>query len=270
MSELSVELRRDGVSEWLVDAVAKIARGGPDVIGGLLVAVGDPITHEGTRTTSRTHFVERDGNGRPRIDALAERLTQKVMDYCIPRSRINEAIEEMRLTKSSAAFVRLTVEARSLFVTMKNSGEGGELLLYLLLEEVLGIPQILCKMPLKTNTQMHYHGTDGIHAKVLENGNLALYWGEAKIHATVTSAIDTCFASIAPFLTDGVVGSASRDLLLLRDNLDAGTEELTAALVRYFEEGPGRFQAVSATSSLSFSTGLRNPRVLRGRSFKLS
>jgi hypothetical protein len=32
----------------------------------------------------------------------------------------------------------------------------------------------------------------------------------------------------------------------------------------------GRFQAVSATSSLSFSTGLRNPRVLRGRSFKLS
>jgi hypothetical protein len=32
----------------------------------------------------------------------------------------------------------------------------------------------------------------------------------------------------------------------------------------------GRFQAVSATSSLSFSTGLRNPRVFRGRSFKLS
>jgi transposase len=34
--------------------------------------------------------------------------------------------------------------------------------------------------------------------------------------------------------------------------------------------GEGRFQAVSATSSLSFSTGLRNPRVFRGRSFKLS
>jgi hypothetical protein len=30
---------------------------------------------------------------------------------------------------------------------------------------------------------------------------------------------------------------------------------------------PGRFQAVSATSLLSFSTGLGYPRVVRGRSF---
>jgi hypothetical protein len=55
-----------------------------------------------------------------------------------------------------------------------------------------------------------------------------------------------------------------------RTRADASTkfeqlEELLAEI-----EFDGRFQAVSATSSLSFSTGLRNPRVLRGRSFKLS
>jgi GNAT superfamily N-acetyltransferase len=40
--------------------------------------------------------------------------------------------------------------------------------------------------------------------------------------------------------------------------------------IAFYRSIGGRFQAVSATSSLSFSTGLRNPRVFRGRSFKLS
>jgi hypothetical protein len=83
---------------------------------------------------------------------------------------------------------------------------------------------------------MHVHGSDGIHGKVLSNGKLALYWGESKLHATPKSAIDSCFESIAPFLAEGMEGAAKRDLYLIRDNLDAGAEEVTAALIRYFSD----------------------------------
>lgn len=231
------KLRADGVSDWLVQAVANMARGKPDVVSGLLVSVSDPVIPAGTKTSCRTHFVKKDGNGKPRVDALVEVLAQKAIDYCIPRSRINEAHMVMQTTNSTADFVRLSEEARNLFTTLATSGEGGELLLYTLLEEVLRIPQILCKMPLKTSSQMHVHGSDGVHAKVLGNGNLALYWGESKLHAKVNSAIDDCFESVRPFLVDGLDGAAKRDLLLVRDNLDAGTEELTAALIRYFSQG---------------------------------
>ncbi|WP_223252149.1 Hachiman antiphage defense system protein HamA [Paracoccus mutanolyticus] len=47
-----------------------------------------------------------------------------------------------------------------MFTDLKSSGEGGELLLYLLTERFLGLPQILCKMSLKTSA--HYHGADGV------------------------------------------------------------------------------------------------------------
>jgi Cap4 SAVED domain len=44
------------------------------------------------------------------------------------------------------------------------------MLLYLLLEVELGIPQLLCKTPLKTNPEVHYHGVDGVHGKVTDTG----------------------------------------------------------------------------------------------------
>ena len=61
---------------------------------------------------------------------------------------------------------------------LERSGEGGELPLYLLLEMLLGLPQLLCKMPLKTSAETHLHGVDGVHGKLLPSGDLALYWGE--------------------------------------------------------------------------------------------
>lgn len=224
------------VPGWLTAAVERMARGTADNLDGLLVSVGEAVTLGGTRATCRCHFVERDGNGRPRLHALAQRLAAGVLDYCIPRSRIAEAAAYLAATGSSHKLVRLAEEARELFTTQQKSGEGGELLLYTLLESVLRIPQILCKMPLKTNTNMHIHGTDGIHAKVLSSGCLALYWGESKLHADVHSAIDDCFDSVAPFLLDSGGGVAERDLLLVRDNLDAGAAEVTEALIRYFSE----------------------------------
>lgn len=200
MVEVQDQLRQAGVDDWLVNAVSDMVRGCAKSFDGLLIEVGNPKIHLNTLTTSRTHFVVKNGNGNPRIEDLAKVLSERVIDYCIPRSRIKEAEAVLRETGSSSAFFRLGTEARDLFSRMQRSGEGGELLLYALLEYIIGAPQILCKMALKTNSQMHVHGSDGVHAKFLPNGNLALYWGESKLHANPSSAIDSCFKSIEPFL----------------------------------------------------------------------
>jgi hypothetical protein len=132
--------------------------------------------------------------------------------------------------------LQLQREAKDLFTNIENSGEGGELLLYALLEISLGLPQILCKMPLKTNPNVHYHGVDGVHAKALPDGTLAVYWGEAKLYGKVNEAIDAAFSSLCPILLDPGDGAAKRDVLLLRDRADTGDAQLTEALVRYFTE----------------------------------
>src|ERR1700722_4435110 len=148
-------------AQWLIEAVAELSQREPDSLAPILKEVGAPVTLSGTKASCRCHFVSRDANGQPRVKVLVEALARQVQNYCIPRSRIEEASRYLQRTKSTERFSALEHEARDLFVKADRSGEGGELLLYLLLEVVLALPQLLCKMPLKTSSEMHVHGVDG-------------------------------------------------------------------------------------------------------------
>jgi len=190
---------------------------------------------KGTSATCRTHFVVCGSDGKPRVEELTHRLAGEVTDFCIPRSRIEEAAQAFAKHGSTLPFTRLQEEARGLFTSLKNSGEGGELLLYMLLETVLRVPQVLCKMPLKTSAQMHVHGADGVHALAKDDGGLALYWGESKLYADVASAVRECLESLAGFLLGGSE-VRRRDMLLLRDHASLTDPDLTTALRAFFTE----------------------------------
>jgi hypothetical protein len=115
---------------------------------------------------------------------------------------------------------------------LERSGEGGELLLFALAEKLLRLPQLICKMSLKTNTRMHIHGADGLHAGVDdETGKLVLYWGESKIYGDVVAAVRDCLASLAPMLQDHE--ASKRDLQLLQRHLDVDNEALEDALKKF-------------------------------------
>ncbi|WP_211103575.1 DUF1837 domain-containing protein [Azospirillum sp. TSA2s] len=79
----------------------------------------------------------------------------------------------------------------------QRTGEAGELLLYLLTEWILGAPQIIAKMSLKTSAQMPVHGSDGIHVRFdAKTRRLILYSGEAKFYSDIGQAIKSAVASI--------------------------------------------------------------------------
>lgn len=229
MTEFEVESLED-----LRNRVDALVRGNLGQFESSLVSHGEPGGVDGTKSTLRCHFIRSDGNGLPRVAAFARQLAREVIFHCIPRSDIaalsdlddpNDRIRELS---------RLHASARDLFTTnQENSGEGGELLLYALLEQGLGVPQILRKMSLKTNTNVQVHGTDGVHAKVLESGVLALYWGEAKIYTDLSSALTDCFESIAPYLQGK---AADQDLWLLRHYADLGDKDLTDRVIQYFDD----------------------------------
>ncbi len=111
------------------------------------------------------------------------------------------------------------------------------MLLYLLAERFLQIPQVLCKMDLKTDSHMHYHGADGVYASVNDDGIIKLFWGESKVYSDPTSAIRDCLSSLAPFLveTDHEGADRERDLVLLSDKADLSDPDLTAAFRKYFD-----------------------------------
>jgi Cap4 SAVED domain len=223
---------------WFVESLQRLARGEPNDLVPYLVPFDVEIGSAGTRTTLRTHILARDGNERLRVKALTEYLAEQIVDYCMPRSRILEAQRAYDRNGSTGPLLALQREAKRLFTDIANTGESGELLVYVLLERLLAIPQLLCKMNLKTNARVHVHGADGAHVQVLDNGRLGLYWCESKLYKDFASAIRECFGSISPYLLDDGGGASTRDLMLLNSYLDTGSAELDEALVKLLTNDP--------------------------------
>lgn len=182
-----------------------------------------------TQLVFHCHVINLNGNGQVRLADLINHLTDSLLDYAIPRSSIAAAAAHRDATGSTRKLMELAREARDLFTSLKKSGEGGELLLYLLAEEVLKLPQLLCKMDLKTSSNVHFHGADGLHVGIGASGKLALYWGESKVYKTFSGALSACYDSLAPILLDPVA-SENRDLQLLSRHMDLNDAALEEAL----------------------------------------
>jgi hypothetical protein len=212
--------------------------GDPEALDVHLSLVERDVVVDGCQIKIHCHCLTVDGNGRVQPHRLVEFMRNAVADYAIPRSQLAKAKARDTKYNSTEAVTALVEQARGSFTDLAKTGEGGEMLLFLLAERFLKLPQVLCKMNLKTDTRMHYHGADGVYASVTPEGMLKLYWGESKIYKDAATAIKDCLASLAPFLIEPEHEGAERerDLILLSDKADLSDPDLTAALKRYFDK----------------------------------
>lgn len=159
----------------------------------------------GVNANIRFHYIKFDGNGCPLIKRLAETLYDYIIHYCISCRNRDETLTPIQAT-------RLTKEAKGLFVhppatidDPDQTGEAGEILLYFLIESVIGAPQVVTKMELKTNQNKEVNGSDGIHMKWCEKDQIVdIYFGESKIHKDISGALGSAFKSISKFHDDGI------------------------------------------------------------------
>ncbi|MBY0334605.1 MAG: DUF1837 domain-containing protein [Acetobacteraceae bacterium] len=212
--------------------------GDPEALEIHLTLVERDIAIDGHAVRVHCHCLAVDANGRVQPRRLAEFMRNTVADYAIPRAQLAKAKARDAQYNSTEAVAALVDQARRSFTDLTKTGEGGEMLLFLLAERFLKLPQILCKMDLKTDTRMHYHGADGVYAGVTSDGILKLYWGESKLYNDASAAIRACLESLAPFLIepDHEGAERERDLILLADKADLSKTQLTEALKRYFDK----------------------------------
>jgi hypothetical protein len=221
----------------LKDDLHSIASGDPEELEVHLQLIERDVALGECAARLHRHCLTVDGNGRVKPERLAEFMRNAIVDYAIPKSRLEEARARDAKYKSASAVTALHHEAVGTFTDLSNTGEGGEMLLYLLAERFLKVPQVLCKMGLKTDSRVHYHGADGVYASVNDDGLLKLFWGESKVYADPTDAIRDCLKSLAPFLVEADHEGAGRerDLILLSDKADLSDPRLTAAFKKYFD-----------------------------------
>lgn len=232
----------------LKTSIEALIRGDEKRLFSYLKAASKDYSLQNTKVVSHCYHLEFDGNGRPRLDDFIEFIATQLVNYSIPPSEIEKAKKFYDDYKSTEKFSELERKARQLFTSLKNTGEGGEILLYILVENILKIPQLLCKMPLKTNPQMHYHGVDGVYGHFDSSTDmLALYWGESKMYKNVKQGIEQCFNSLKEYLLNAHSSASpqERDIQLLKDNLDLNDEKLETALASYFDKSDMNFNKVN-------------------------
>lgn len=233
------------------ELVQKLLRTTEHGITSYFTEVQTHLEVKDTKALSHCYFLNLDGNGRPRTKDLAEFVALHLLAYSIPRKQLEEARRKDEEHNNTIYTEELRQKARGLFTTVDNSGEGGEMLLYILVQEILKLPQLICKMPLKTNTESHYQGVDGIHVSVDHNDSgediLCLHWGESKLYQDLNKAVTNCIESMKNYLLsdDGAGSNAGRDLQLIQDNLSIEDEELENALVQYLDKKSPLYNRVS-------------------------
>lgn len=215
---------------------------------------------EEARRSIRLHILKADHNGRPQVGLLVRELCNIIIDYCIPRKQVLQAYDHYKRTGSTQRIVALRTEAQNLFTDISNTGEGGELLLFILTESVLGYPQVLSKMALKTSSRMHIHGLDGVYISCKgAPAVLRLHFGESKLHKNPAGSVQEATFSIASMLMDeGFIGKARRDYYLLNTHADLGNQELEDALKGFLDPLDTRFLAPEVCAVLLAGHELKN------------
>ena len=190
--------------------------------------------------TCRFYYLTFRG-GQPSIDDFVEFIYWKVIYFCIPYSTRKSYVDKFNSTGDYRSWHELTDKARELFIRAKKqrltTGEPGELILFMLLEKVMNAPQIVCKMDLKTSTQVPVHGSDAIHVYYDDVTNmLCLYWGESKLRAEISTALDETCGSIVNFISGKETGvPRERDLKIIRDHITVIDDKLKTQILKYLD-----------------------------------
>lgn len=173
------------------------------------------------------------------VDTLIDKIFLFISHFCLPRSEVDEVygrISSLDPFEFHRHVSELDDRARRLFQkARKDSGEVGELLLFILTEWVLEAPQIVAKMSLKTSAAMPIHGSDGIHVKFdSQTGKLLVFSGEAKLYKDVKRGIASAVESIGKALATDAV---NHELQLVQRNIHfAGLDDKArTALLRYLD-----------------------------------
>jgi len=200
-------------------------------------SMGKTWEADGAKISGQFFYVKfRDS--KPTIDELVAISHARMVNFAMPRSRINEVLSELNANPGVMdPWVLLATEARDLFMRTDKetgrSGELGELLLYMLIEWVLQAPIVACKMYLKTSQQMPIHGVDGVHLGY-EADKLVMHWGESKLHQTLPSALDDISTSICEYLKDPTKYANEVRIIKSNLNLDTLDEDARQAVKNYF------------------------------------
>lgn len=218
-------------------------------------------TYTGVTANTRFHHLKFDANGQPKLHALAQCLAEHITLYAVSsrnRPQLRSDQEWHRFLQETRRLFRVNAVARGL---ADLSGEAGEMLLYFLIEAVLGAPQVVAKVELKTNPAMEVNGSDGIHMKWNDTDQVVdVYFGESKLYTDVGAALTAAFDSIEKFHVNNM---RAHEFSMVTKFFKGVDNNVKAAVAQVLDDGkPGSCARINHACLIGYdwtATGLTPP-----------
>lgn len=157
-----------------------------------------------TKTNLNLHVL-RVQNGDFDIPSLYRVLKNNSVAYVLSRLNYRQALADPGRLMEIATKVQSQFRAPD-----DKAGEGGEVILYSLLEGHLGAPKVLSKMEVKTSSEHYVHGSDGVHLLRTDENTYQLIFGESKMYgdagtpgASAKRGIKAAFESVGKVHDEG-------------------------------------------------------------------
>ena len=255
---------KDAAASSLAEAVEALQGQPGKYLGARVRELAHTVACTCGGVTLRVHYPAFRGaecTAKELVDVLSLFITR----FALPRSEVR-ALHAKQATTDPEDYELQVAQLRDKAIALfkkahqntKRNGEAGELLLYLLTEWLLGAPQLIAKMSLKTNPAMPVYGADGVHVRYCsETDRLLLYWGESKLYADVGSAIASAVKSITdslkPEKIDHEIGLVDRHIEF--SGLDpAAQQALLDYLDPFKEESNERVNVITCLIGFDFKT----------------
>lgn len=192
----------------------------------------------GHRLSGCFYYIRFSSDGVPNVAELVDYLFDCLIPFCLPKTRYLPVLESADPLVDYPKIVRLSEEAKSLFIKAKsivqNGGEPGELILFALLEWAIRAPRMVSKMYMKTNSQMPVHGTDGIHLGYnAVSDQMTIYFGESKIFKEFSVAATSAFDSMFDLIGNSRQISREIEILNNLSDLEALGEPFKSRILDY-------------------------------------
>lgn len=194
----------------------------------------DPISVPLQKKTNLHLHILRIQNGDFDLSALYRELKNNSVAYVLSRHNYQVFLNDPGRMMEVATKVQEQFRPPE-----KNSGEGGEVILYSLLEGHLGAPKVLSKMEIKTSKKHYVYGSDGVHLLRTNANTYQLIFGESKMYGDVGTVGSSAKRGIkAAFESIGNVHQEDFDFdtwlvqsELLKEELDDDSIEAIAAIL---------------------------------------
>lgn len=165
----------------------------------------DPVSLSLQTKTSLHLYVLRVKNGDFDLSTLYRALKNNSAAYVLSRMNYRKALDNPAYMMEIAAKVQAQFKSPD-----PNAGEGGEIILYSLLEGHLGAPKVLSKMEVKTDSEHYVYGSDGVHLLRTADDTYQLIFGESKMYgdakkpgASAKRGIKAAFKSVEEVHKEG-------------------------------------------------------------------